>query len=277
MAPNQVTSRLRVIRWFAARPLLWPELTRMIVDRTRTMRRNRLGERQAAVQWCKERASSTEEVIERLLGHLPMPAFSEQYALELRLADEVVRSIGEPMPLRGNLELIHACCEHLQARHALETGVGAGWSSLAFLLSIRQRAGASLVSTSMPFPGSTPRQARAIGAAVPEELRAHWTLVRRPDRAGVPHALRLLPRLDIFHYDSDKSRHGRLWTYPRVWHVLAPGGVFISDDIDDNLAFRDFCSILGLEPHVIGYPASEGVRYIGVIRKPGGESAPRKS
>ena len=46
--------------------------------------------------------------------------------------------------------------------------------------------------------------------------------------------------------------------------ALASGGLFISDDIQDNFGFRDFAARLGLTPAVV---ESSG-KYVGLLRKP---------
>ena len=105
-----------------------------------------------------------------------------------------------------------------------------------------------------------------VGVCVPERLRSRWTLIREPDRNGLTKALSAFPesKIDFAHYDSDKSYWGRRWAYPRIWRALRPGGIFMSDDIQDNFYFREFTESLGLDPAVIEYMG----KYAGAIRKP---------
>lgn len=65
------------------------------------------------------------------------------------------------------------------------------------------------------------------------------------------------------HYDSDKSYDGRMWSYSILWNALKRGGFFISDDIGDNVAFRDFANAVKANPIVI----RKGKKYIGLIVK----------
>ena len=102
---------------------------------------------------------------------------------------------------------------------AVETGVAYGWSSLALLL-----AGMRLISTDMPYPLDNSED--HVGCVVPDELRASWTLIRRPDRGALSGVLSREGEVSLFHYDSDKSRTGRLWAYRLVWGHLAPGALF---------------------------------------------------
>ncbi|NNU43670.1 class I SAM-dependent methyltransferase [Ramlibacter montanisoli] len=104
-----------------------------------------------------------------------------------------------------------------------------------------------------------------MGVAVPQRLRARWLLIREPDRWGLKKALRHFGgRIDLCHYDSDKSCDGRQYGYDLMWKALRPGGVFISDDIQDNLAFRDLIEAVGAPFAVTEYQG----KYVGIVRKP---------
>ena len=67
------------------------------------------------------------------------------------------------------------------------------------------------------------------------------------------------------HYDSDKSYEGRLFAYSLLYRHLSPGGVLMSDDVDDNLGFRDFTRGLDADPLVL---RRHDGRYVGLVQKP---------
>ncbi len=69
--------------------------------------------------------------------------------------------------------------------------------------------------------------------------------------------------IDLCHYDSDKSYYGRSYAYPLLWNSLKEGGIFISDDIQDNFAFKDFVESMDLVYAVTEYKG----KYIGITRK----------
>ena len=50
-----------------------------------------------------------------------------------------------------------------------------------------------------------------VGCVVHPLLRSNWTLIRKPDIIGLPFALKKLGKIDLCHYDSDKSYRGRKW------------------------------------------------------------------
>ncbi|MCP5115727.1 MAG: class I SAM-dependent methyltransferase, partial [bacterium] len=133
---------------------------------------------------------------------------------------------------------------------------------LAILLALQHRDEALLISTDRPYPrfGSEAH----VGCVVPEALREKWRIIDRADRQALPRALKLMPEVDLCHYDSDKSYDGRMWASPRLWRALRPGGFFVSDDIEDNQAFRDFAAREGVEPLVVSWSG----HFVGVLVKP---------
>lgn len=223
--------------------------------------RRRGGSRAEAEQWCSQRAVSAHEAIRRLTGVPPSEPIASRFPAVFAAAQAAAAKCPVEMGGAANLDLLFAAAEALEARQAIETGVAYGWSSLALLLSLSTRPGGRLVSTDMPYTGRN--NDRFVGCVVPPKLRPHWRLIGRADRDGLPLALSELPMIDLCHYDSDKSYAGRKWAYPRLFAALRPGGCFISDDVSDNPAFRDFCRDLGQEPIVV----ESGGKYIGVLVK----------
>jgi predicted O-methyltransferase YrrM len=221
--------------------------------------------KEIAERWAKERAVTIETARQQLGGtYQPLDAVFPEAMAEARARQEEC-----PQKLGGgaSLELIYGACELLSARTVVETGVAYGWSSLATLLSLSRRDG-TLYSVDMPYPRAG--SARYVGWVVPERLRKQWRLFRYPDYVGLRKVLRLVDRIDLCHYDSDKSYEGRAWAYRELWSRIRPGGIFISDDIGDNTAFRDFALESGQEPIVVMGPGSGGAgeRFVGIIVKP---------
>ena len=69
--------------------------------------------------------------------------------------------------------------------------------------------------------------------------------------------------LELVHYDSDKSYHGRKWSQEIIWKSLKKGGIFISDDIEDNAAFMEFTDKYNLIFSILEFEK----KYVGVIKK----------
>ena len=259
--------RLRVARWFLERPHLYQEFARFTAGRIRNLGRDLELEARDAVRACERAWVDPQTALRSITGKTDVATFHELFPRELAAANETLRQAPVTLHGAGNLDLIYGLTEHVAATRALETGVSAGWSSLAFLLSLRNRRDAKLVSTDMPYPGSAKDAARYVGCVVPDGLRTMWRRIDEPDRTALPKALALHPELDICHYDSDKSYDGRMWAYRQLWRALRPNGVFMSDDIDDNLGFFHFCGEAGRQPIVVRVAATDGFKYVGIVIK----------
>jgi predicted O-methyltransferase YrrM len=268
-----MSNELRVVLWYLRRPSLYGEFRRHLARVARRALGRDDERRDQAIEWCRSVATDTEAALASLLGGAALTSPSPVYAERMAAAEARASARGIELPGAANLELLRAMTDHIGATRVIETGVGAGWSSLVFLMSLETRQGARLVSTDMPYPGSSRALEDSVGCVVPPELRDRWTLLRHPDRGGLPRALALLPTIDLCHYDSDKSREGRRWAYPRLWSALRPGGIFVSDDIEDNTAFEEFATATGVRPVVVHCPARKGLKYVGVLVKPLGAGA----
>mgnify|MGYP000920279659 CR=1 FL=1 len=258
-----LVSKTHTLLWFARRPPLWGQAANLALERLRP-HRDTLIHRGRAADWCRETAVSTRRLLGALGVEPTLPVHEVAGAAEWRAAEERVATCPKPMGGGGHLDLLYACAESVGAMRVLETGVAYGWSSYALLLSLANRPGSHLVSTDMPYVQQELDE--WVGCAVPDRLRSHWSLLRQADRQAMPKALKQLGQLDMCHYDSDKSYSGRLWAYPILWEALRPGGLLISDDVQDNEAFRHFVEQVG--DGVWGVTEASG-KYVAAVRKPG--------
>lgn len=260
-----MATKLKLALWYLKQPKLYPEFFRRVRRKVQTFGIKHAQVKQQVVEWCDVRAVDTRTAIQQLTGWTTFEPVAALFAEPLAAAQKNVERytvISGP----GNLDLIYHLAEFLQAERVVETGVAYGWSSLAFLLSLSRRPRARLISTDLPYAFNQGES--YVGCAVPPALRAQWQLVRGADRDVLPSALAQLKPIDLCHYDSDKSYEGRLWAYQQLWAALRPGGIFISDDVDDNWGFRDFCQRLAEQPLIVRSPATRGVKYVGVLVKP---------
>jgi hypothetical protein len=262
--------KLGTLGWFLARPRFYGQALRAI--RCRILPHPGENTRDQATAWCHGQAISTAEAMDLLLGSAARPPMleveTERYQEALTVARGVPGFMGGP----GDLDLLFYLARGEGVRRVLETGVAYGWSSLALLLGLGEQG--QLFSTDMPYVKGGNED--FVGCVVPEDLRSHWTLIRLADRQGLPRALRDLGRIDLCHYDSDKTYVGRMWAAKLIWDALEPGGFFVVDDAGDNDAFRVFAEQTGLKPILIRlqtYSAGEkyvsaGEKYVGVLVKP---------
>ena len=249
--------------WFLQRPRFWGHAA-ALGYRKFVPSRDAPEHRSFATQWAADRASPVHDALRRIglltanNTNLPrLPSALLQEAECLATASRVT------MGGRGDIDLLYAAVLLSGAERVVETGVAYGWSSLAVLAGLEERGRGKLVSVDMPYPKLN--NEAWVGVAVPERLRARWILLREPDRWGIKKALRCFgDTIDLCHYDSDKSYEGREYGYALLWAALRPGGIFISDDIEDNLSFRDF-----IEARNARFAVTEcRGKYVGIACKP---------
>ena len=243
---------------YLKRPDLYPELGRKIFKNIFN-RKSAFRGKDKTLQWAEANAISQTEAIQKLFG-IPAQRFQALFPTELSLAVKKELECPIKMGGAGALELIFYACEFTKAQNVVETGVAYGWSSLAALLSLEKRNG-TLYSSDMPYLEQNGDQ--YVGYIVPENLKTNWKLFRHADKESLPKILAEVPEIDVVHYDSDKAYEGMFWAYNELYPRLRKGGVFISDDINDNSAFQDFCEKNGIEPTVVDF---EG-KYVGIFVK----------
>ena len=101
------------------------------------------------------------------------------------------------------------------------------------------------------------------GIVVQDKMLSYWKLLKKPDKAVLSDLVKRNYSFDLAHYDSDKSVDGRLFGYNIMFNLLNKGGIFISDDIQDNCAFAFFCEHNNLDSFVI----KDKNKYQGIIIK----------
>lgn len=268
-------ARLNRLFWFLRHPQYYPELYRRlqrnfwaILDASRNTHtaEARAKAKQDATAWCESLAVDTAVALHQLANFETFVPFQEKFKDTVKDAQIRVEKCPVTMGGGGNLDLVYYLAEYSQATRIIETGIASGWSSLALLLSLKYREGSLLVSTDLPYVAED--SDKYVGCAVPLELRSYWKVLPYADRESLPQALQLLTEIDLCHYDSDKSYEGRMWAYPQLWKALRPGGIFISDDINDDFGFRDFCQRIGEKPLIVRDLVGDSFRYVGVLVKP---------
>lgn len=260
-----IASKARSVLWYLPRPRLWPQLGRSIADRL--VYGPEADTSGAAASWCEERGVTTEDALAKILGKAERISLESAHKEDCARARELEKGCPVVMGGPGDLDLLYSLVRETGATRVVETGVAYGWSSLAILLAMQGRSNALLVSTDMPYVQG--HNERFVGCVMHrQDLMRHWKLLRLPDRDALPAALRDLGAVDLCHYDSDKSHRGRSWAYPLLWKHLRSGGIFLSDDIQDNLAFRDFSANLGLDPLVVKVSNERHTKYVGLLVKP---------
>ncbi|MGF1508229.1 MAG: O-methyltransferase [Myxococcota bacterium] len=212
-------------------------------------------------EWCERVVRPKAELFEAF-GCSEL-CLSEVHRVTLREADTACSAVPVRMGGPGDTDLLFSLVRSLHPRNILETGVAYGWSSLAILLGLEDLGEGRLVSLDMPY--AKMGNEAYVGTAVPKRLRIRWDLRRLPDAVGLRQLKAEGMSFDFAHYDSDKSYLGRSRSYREIWDMLTVGGILMSDDIADNLGFRDFALRVGRTPWVVRKGTTSG--FVGLLRK----------
>lgn len=252
-------TKLKTIAWFAARPKYYPQVFQILKRKKFKEKENT---RDEATQWCKKNCISQEEALQLLIGESNVKPLLDLFPEIMKKAGEQSEKSPVKMGGEGAVSLIYHLVKHLKPARCFETGVAYGWSSLAILLALQNIEGARLISNDMPYVNENNED--FVGIVVPENLKSKWDLQRLPDITGIPLALKKFDnKLDFCHYDSDKSYTGRIWATPIIWNALSKNSLMVIDDINDNIAFKEFCETVGQKPIIIEHIG----KHVGILTK----------
>ncbi len=251
--------KIKTLTWYLSKPSYWGDLALKI--KARLINAEKENTEDEALAWCRSLVEDIPVVFEKLFPGKPyynvQETFPDVFTYAYKQQEDCPFKMGGP----GCIDFLYSTIRASGGKKLMETGVAYGWSSLAMLLAIDNVENGALISVDMPYAKMGNQD--FVGTVIPRSLRRNWTLFREPDVSGVPKAMLLLKQVDVCHYDSDKSYTGRMRSSRYIWKRLSRNAVFITDDINDNTGFRDFCREIGREPAIISW--SE--KYIGILIK----------
>ncbi len=245
--------------WFLQRPKFWLHAFHLI-KRKFLVDFDNPSQRQKAHKWASKHVVSFYDALTKLGITGEASELNDSILKEGKeLADKSVVKMGGP----GDLNLLFNSVHLIRPSRVIETGVAYGWSSLAILKAMSINGRGKLYSVDMPYPKMG--NEAYVGIVVPKIYSDRWSLIREPDRYGLKKAIKMAGgKVSLCHYDSDKSWCGRDYAFPLLWNALEPGGLFISDDIQDNMYFSEFVKTKSI-PFAI---TKSDEKFIGIIRKP---------
>jgi predicted O-methyltransferase YrrM len=130
------------------------------------------------------------------------------------------------------------------ASKVVETGVANGVSS-RFILEWFANNNPNGHLWSVDLPPLDQKVAERIGSVVTD--RSHWSLIEGSSRRRLPRLLKQIAPIDLFIHDSDHRYDNVAFEMRLAWDALRPGGAMVVDDIDVNMAFRDFMANIDAE------------------------------
>jgi predicted O-methyltransferase YrrM len=162
-------------------------------------------------------------------------------------------------------ELVYALVRTVRPAAVVETGVATGVTSAHILAGLSDNNSGVLHSVDLPPLGMV--DARLVGIAVPESLRARWRYHRGSSRRLLPRLLtNLAGAVGLFVHDSDHRYDNMKWELEEAWRALGPGGWLVADDVDLHSAFDDVADSVGIEPLFVEQIEKPG--YTGMLSKP---------
>lgn len=136
---------------------------------------------------------------------------------------------------RRDCTSLYALVRALRPQVCVETGAGAGCSSMHILAGLEQNQSGRLYSLELQGPF-----ADRCGEVIPPSLRERWELRLQDHEPLLPQLLEDLHEIDLFVHDSNHTFRHMLWEYELAWRHLAPHGVLASHDVIYTTAFEDF-------------------------------------
>jgi predicted O-methyltransferase YrrM len=181
--------------------------------------------------------------------------------MSLESIEEILRLISpttshkfSPGKLSRWHRFLFAITRSVRPKTVVETGVLYGHSSAAILAALEDVGTGRLISIDLPpekhrtvmsdqrcLQIGISRNGISVGSAVPMSLRSNWTLQFGNSLDVLPKILGEERPISMFVHDSLHTYDHMTAEFHLGYDALEPGGLLISDDIDYNSAWSDFC------------------------------------
>lgn len=218
---------------------------------------------QAATEWAKQHAlEDTDEWMKKNDLKLYLET-KEQCEILEKDAQKILSDIKEYVSGGAAYELLYYLTKKKKPKVIVETGVAAGWSTLAFLRASENNKSTRIYSSDFPlFRNKNPEQ--NIGILTKNEKNKEIiNLFIEGDETNLPLIVKKLnnKKIDLFHFDSDKSYSGRDFCVKVLGQHFSKDAILIFDDIYNNFHFRDFVEKNNFKFKVLKYKQG----FLGII------------
>ena len=223
-----------------------------------------------STEWAEKHAIySTEEFCKKIDNNLYSETLFDVEKIKID-SNKKFLSVKNLLGKPGNYLLIFFLVRKFKPKIVFETGVAAGWSSLAILRAFQKNKTGKLFSSDLPyikkaFFKKIPNPDKNIGILAREEINyKDWTLNTRGDDFALKYFTNILEdnTIDLFHYDSDKSYSGRTNALKILKKKFTNKSIIIFDDIQDNMHFHDYVKKQNTRFTVIKYDQK---KYVGIV------------
>ena len=183
---------------------------------------------------------------------------------KMSIPEEILQKMGGA----GACELLYFLVRKMDLNVIVETGVSLGYSSATLLSALKKNGDGRLYSSDFPYPGLKD-SGKYIGILVPEEMRKDWILKIRGDRYNLPEISDMAGKVDLIHYDSDKSFVGREFALRVLEKNISSDTFIIMDDIHENVHFKQLVHKFASRPFKVFQFKN---KYIGLIERSASKS-----
>lgn len=185
--------------------------------------------------------------------------FCGYFTAKMSSATDIEPKMGG-VPSMHILEFIYAIIREYKPDVLVETGVGAGGTSMFILKALQANNKGKLYSIDLPGFDQYfyPRIGKGYnihvpdgwdpGWLVPSELRSRWVLTLGDSKLELPILLNKLRGMDFFLHDSLHTYEHMMFEYCLAYMYLHDGAFLMSDDVTVwwTFAFIDFCNAMNL-------------------------------
>ena len=218
--------------------------------------------REQNLEWIKENLTEVSIFANTISLPLWEEAITQSKIIEQN-ANKTLENIKCKLGGGADYPLLYFLTRYLSPENVLETGVAAGFSSYAILSALQKNGKGTLYSSDFPYFRIKDPE-RYIGIVVEKNLRKNWNLFIEGDENNLPKIFKIVKKIDIFSYDSDKTYSGRSKTLNKVSKFLTENSVIIMDDIQDNSFFYDYIK----ENNISNWKVFKfNNKYLGIIGK----------
>lgn len=212
------------------------------------------------LNWIKNNCSDYVEIFKNIDNKLWKESI--HYSSEFKIKSEgILSKINDSLGGGGMYPILYFLTRLTKPTCIVETGVAAGFSSQMFLKAIHENGQGTLYSSDLFYFRLKDPQ-KYVGVLVEDVLKKNWRLFTNGDQVNIPQIKKEISKIDIFHYDSDKSYRGRSFGIKQLEFLFNKDTIIIFDDIQDNAHFHDYVKERGIEKYFIFEFEN---KYVGVI------------
>lgn len=188
--------------------------------------------------WLNVNSKDLSQICKSVDSNLWKKAIDFQNNVILKKKNICKKSVDKVYICRGGTEFLYFVTLLKKPEVIVETGVGLGFSSLAFLSGINENKRGILYSSDLPYV-KYKNSENKIGYVVDKELKKNWKLYINGDLTNLKHITKFFNKIDIFHYDSDKTYSGVSKTFNYLKKYFNDDAILVFDDLLDHTFFYD--------------------------------------